>query len=305
MDGTDLGRHGPRASLRRLAGRRTIDLSASTATASAACLEPTPLSPLRSASEPVRWNIMADFSRIPLITRCVVTRAYALGERRSVDAMLANISVLGTYLILETTLEDGEEVRLRFLLPDGRGAVECEAKVTWVNIEPPQSVDSLPPGCGLRFQSMRPVDHERIARLVEDYRVAAEPMIGRPVPYTGFTRAPYVQPCLIDGVLRGVICNISVVGLYVAVDPIPLFDQTVSVAFRLPGTDELVEAPAVVAWINPDEPTEVEALPPGCGLRFDGLEDDVAQAISAMVEDYLSIPRVLPPWFERPSDPTA
>jgi hypothetical protein len=72
-----------------------------------------------------------------------------------------------------------------------------------------------------------------------------------------------------------------------------------------PGTDELVEAPAVVAWINPDEPTEVEALPPGCGLRFDGLEDDVAQAISAMVEDYLSIPRVLPPWFERPSDPTA
>ena len=158
-------------------------------------------------------NAMADFSRIPLVTRCVVTRPSAPQEGGGVEAMMANISVLGAYLVLGATLEADEEVRLRFLLPDARPPVECEAQVTWVNVAPPECVDSLPPGCGLRFQSMRPEDHERIALLVENYRVAARPMIARQVPHTGLTRVPYIQPCLIEGRLPGVICNISVAGL--------------------------------------------------------------------------------------------
>jgi hypothetical protein len=238
----------------------------------------------------------AGFSRIPFITRCVVSR----GET-TLDAMVCNISVLGAYLIVEPNLEEAEVVQLRFLLPDGH-TVECEAEVTWVNIEWPQSVDGPPPGCGLRFKVMKPHDHARIAALVEDYRIAARPMIERPLPRTGCTRVPHVQPCAIDGVFRGVICNISVVGLYVAVDPIPLYKQIVTVAMRLPGVDVAIETPAEVAWINPDEPTEVGALPPGCGLRFTNLDADIAQAISALVEDFLSIPRELPPWLAAPSE---
>ena len=85
-------------------------------------------------------------------------------------------------------------------------------------------------------------------------------------------------------------------------NPIPLYGETVLVAFRLPGTDSLHETAAVVAWINPDEPVEVEALPAGCGLRFLDLDDDIARAIGTLVEDYLSIPRTLPPWLGGPGD---
>jgi hypothetical protein len=76
------------------------------------------------------------------------------------------------------------------------------------------------------------------------------------LPHSGFTRIPYVQPCLIDGTSRGVTCNISLVGLYVAVDPIPSYGATVTVSMRLPGLDRLIEMPMVVAWVNPDKPVE-------------------------------------------------
>jgi Tfp pilus assembly protein PilZ len=151
---------------------------------------------------------------------------------------------------------------------------------------------------------MKPHDHGRIATLVEDYRSAAHPMIARPRPHSGYTRIPYVQPCTIDGVLSGVICNISLAGLYVAVDPIPVYGHTVTLAMRLPGVDAPIELQAEVAWIDPDEPAKVESLPVGCGLRFATLPADVAQAIVALVDDFLSIPRELPPWLEQPEDET-
>jgi Tfp pilus assembly protein PilZ len=239
----------------------------------------------------------SGFSRIPLITRCVVKR-----RTSTVDAMMCNISVLGAYLVVEPMLEEGENVQLRFLLPDAQPPIECDAEVTWVNEEWPRSVDSLPPGCGLRFHAMGPDSHSRIGALVEDYRHATRPLIARPVPHSGFTRVPYVQPCTITGdggaTTRGVICNISLLGLYVAVDPIPPFGADVALTMPLPGAESAVTLPATVAWINPDEPLEVESLPTGCGLRFVQLDDDVAQGITGLVEDFLSIPRQLPPWLD-------
>jgi Tfp pilus assembly protein PilZ len=244
-------------------------------------------------------TMTTSFGRIPLITRCLMT----CGET-SRDAMVCSVSLLGIYLILERSPGEGEAVQVRFMLPDGGPAVECEAFVTWVNLEWPQRIDNFPPGCGLRFLSMKPHDHARIATLVEDYRSAAHPVIARPRPDSGYTRVPYVQPCAIDGVLSGVICNISLAGLYVAVDPIPVYGHTVTVAMRLPGVDALIEIQAEVAWINPDEPVKVESLPAGCGLRFTALPSDVAQAIVALVDDFLSIPRELPPWLAQPDDAT-
>ncbi len=234
-----------------------------------------------------------DVRRIPFIARCTVVRGSAC-----VGAMLCSLSVLDTYLIVEPQLNDGELVRLRFALPLTLRAVECEAEVAWVKSEHPRTVDSLPPGCSLFFRSMRPQDRDRIAALVDDYRLAQRPRIVRPLPHSGFTRIPYIQPCLIDGTSRGVTCNISLVGLYVAVDPIPSYGETVTVSMRLPGLDTLIETPTVVAWVNPDKPVEVEALPPGCGLRFTDLQGDVAHVITAMVEDFLSVPRESSSWLE-------
>ena len=236
---------------------------------------------------------MVNVRRIPFITRCTVVRG-----SECVEAMLCSLSVLDAYLVVEPPLNEGELVRLRFVLPLTLRAVECEAEVGWVKSEHPRAVDSLPPGCSLLFRSMRAQDRDRIAALVDDYRLAQRPRIVRPLPHSGFTRIPYVQPCLIDGTSRGVTCNISVVGLYVAVDPIPSYGATASVSMRLPGLDMLVETPAVVAWVNPDQPVQVEALPPGCGLRFSDLPGDVGQVITAMVESFLSVPREPSSWLE-------
>jgi hypothetical protein len=143
---------------------------------------------------------------------------------------------------------------------------------------------------------MAPGDHERIEALIEDYRQSVSPLIARPVPRSGFTRIPYVQPCTLsteNGATRGVVCNLSTLGVYVAVDPIPPFESQVSLAFRLPQTAEVVAQECDVAWVNPDEPMEVESLPTGCGLSFRALPTELRLRIERLVDEYLKIPREL------------
>jgi len=48
-----------------------------------------------------------------------------------------------------------------------------------------------------------------------------------------------------------------------------------------------------VAWVNPDEPMEVESLPTGCGLTFLDLPPELRFRIERLVDDYLKIPRDL------------
>jgi Tfp pilus assembly protein PilZ len=229
------------------------------------------------------------YQRIPLIVRGSLAWRGATTE-----ALVCNLSVLGVYVTSDTIPSEGEPVTLRFLPPDGQGAIECEAEVTWHNPEAPERVDSLPPGCGLRFTSMPPGDHERVAALIEDYRNAEQPLIARPVPRTGFTRIPYVQPCRlqVEGAsVRAVICNLSVLGAYVAVDPLPPFQSPVRLTFNLPGDVEPAIVDCAVAWVNPDEPMEVESLPTGCGLRFVALPAALRFRLERLVDEYLKIPR--------------
>jgi Tfp pilus assembly protein PilZ len=231
------------------------------------------------------------FRRIPLIARGSITRA-----DEALEALVCNLSVLGVYVTCAVVPREGERVRLRFVPPDGQGPIDCEAEVTWSNPSPPERVDSLPPGFGLRFARMAPGDRERIEALIEDYRESESPLIARPVPRSGFTRIPYVQPCTLlteNGATRGVVCNLSTLGVYVAVDPIPLFESRVTVSFRLPQMSDVVVLECDVAWVNPDEPMEVESLPTGCGLGFRELPVELRLRIERLVDDYLKIPRDL------------
>lgn len=240
---------------------------------------------MRDHAEPQR----PSFKRIPLIAQGSLT---CRGE--TLDALVCNLSVLGVYLTLEAVPEEGERVALRFVPPDGKGALACEAEVTWSNPEPPERVDSLPPGCGLRFASMAPADLDRIEALIVDYRNAVTPLIAPTPPNSGFTRIPYVQPCRLvteTGATRAVVCNLSTLGVYVAVDPIPPFESRVRVSFALPQLAMPLTAECIVAWVNPDEPMEVESLPTGCGLRFEALADEWRLRIERLVEEYLKIPR--------------
>jgi hypothetical protein len=231
----------------------------------------------------------ASFKRVPLIARGSLGR-----QGRTEDVLVCNLSVLGVYVTIEPVPEEGEKVTLRFVPPDGQGAIECEAEVTWSNPAPPDHVDSLPPGCGLRFVSMAPRDLTRLEALIEDYRHSVKPLIAPTPPHSGFTRIPYVQPCRLvteTGATRAVVCNLSTLGVYVALDPIPPFESRVRISFALPQHSDPLELECVVAWVNPDEPMEVESLPTGCGLRFVMLPGEWRLRIERLIEEWLRIPR--------------
>jgi Tfp pilus assembly protein PilZ len=238
---------------------------------------------------------MSDaFARIPYVRRCLLRRV----DRR-VEAVLCNLSVLGVYLTFLRPLPEaipaaGEEVGITFLLPDDPTPVEAEAAVTWQNLEEPQDVDGLPVGCGLRFTALNPDDHQRIEELVRDYRHSARPRAAAPPPHSGLIRIPYVQPCLLvgaDAAWEGVLCNLSLLGVYVAVDPIPPRGESLHLFFKAPGAEQPLDAPCEVVWENPQEPGVAEALPPGCGLRFGQISPPVRERVEQLVLDYESVPR--------------
>jgi hypothetical protein len=193
---------------------------------------------------------MSDaFARIPYVRRCLLRRV----DRR-IEAVLCNLSVLGVYLTFLRPLPEaipaaGEESGITFLLPDDPTPVEAEADVTWQNLEEPQDVDGLPVGCGLRFTALNPDDHQRIEELVRDYRHSARPRAAAPPPHSGLIRIPYVQPCLLvggDAAWEGVLCNLSLLGVSVAVDPIPPRGESLHLFFKAPGAERPSTPP--VRW---------------------------------------------------------
>ena len=113
-------------------------------------------------------------------------------------------------------------------------------------------------------------------------------------PRSGFTRIPYVQTCTVasDGEERaGLICNVSVLGVYLQVDPIPAAGAELTLRFLLPGDERPVVARALVTWINDRAPAGADSLPEGCGLRFTQLEPADVRRISGVVAGFENDPR--------------
>jgi hypothetical protein len=113
-------------------------------------------------------------------------------------------------------------------------------------------------------------------------------------PRSGFTRIPYVQSCtvLLDGRTdTGLICNLSLLGVYLHLDPIPESGSKLSLHFMLPDGDVPIEAEATVTWVNDAPPDNATALPTGCGLRFTGLAPGDVRRLSAMISDFEADPQ--------------
>lgn len=226
----------------------------------------------------------SGFTRIPYVQTCRVT---VDGEERS--GLLCNISVLGVYLHLEPRPEIGTGLEIEFPLPDGGPPISARASVTWVNEAPPDRVEELPQGCGLRFTALAPEEVRRLSALVAKFVAAPLPLAGRSESRAEKVRIPFVAPCVLsglDGPRRASVCNLSRDGIYVSVEPVPATGTAVIVAFRLPGMEEAFERVAVVAWRNPEGPGRVHALPPGCGLRFSGLTGEDSARLAALVDEY-------------------
>jgi len=224
------------------------------------------------------------FTRIPYAQRCRVRR----GNER-LTGVLCNISVLGVYATLDVIPEPGEIVEIAFPLPATHEWVRARAQVTWRNLDEPRRAHGLPPGCGMRFEALSANDERLIAGLVEECKRRVPMAIGASVPKSGHVRVPYIQRCRIEyeGETRlAVLCNLSVVGGYVTIDPIPQEGTRVVVSFLLPGDPRTFQSPATVMWMNPEDPQRVDSLAPGCGLRFDALPAGERRRLERVVIDY-------------------
>ena len=84
------------------------------------------------------------------------------------------------------------------------------------------------------------------------------------------------------------IVNVSVVGAYLAMDELPALGAQLSVGFTVPGNSREILASGAVVWLNTRLQHPVHSLPPGVGLRFQGLADADRKRIEAFVRDHVS-----------------
>jgi Tfp pilus assembly protein PilZ len=232
----------------------------------------------------------SGFDRVPFVQICDFEGG---GSRRR--ALLCNLSVLGAYVHMVNPPAAGSEVTLSFRLPDDGALVLAEAQVTWVNDSPAESVTAMPVGCGVRFTSVAPDDVRRIALLARAFLAApaGEALVGVGVPRTGIVRIPFIAACAFqgeEGEASGSVCNLSVLGVYVALDRIPEVGERGRIIFPIPGFTKPLVAEVTVAWHNPEFARRMQALPPGCGLRFEGLTASDRERLSDIVEAYLTSP---------------
>jgi Tfp pilus assembly protein PilZ len=108
----------------------------------------------------------------------------------------------------------------------------------------------------------------------------------------GAIRVPFVRRCQIDYTDgqsdSAFIVNINVLGAYVANEVMPTLGRTLVFRFLVPGSEREMVTDGVVAWTNPQQEHPVHSLPPGFGVAFRSLSDDVRDRIEQIVFDYLS-----------------
>jgi uncharacterized protein (TIGR02266 family) len=112
---------------------------------------------------------------------------------------------------------------------------------------------------------------------------------------SGRRRIPYVRRCEVQenggSALSGLICNLSALGAYVALEPIPPSGATVMLSFRLPRNVRPVRVESQVTWENPHQDNPIHGLPPGCGLRFLSLSPEDRRRIDGLIDDYIPLIR--------------
>jgi hypothetical protein len=235
-------------------------------------------------SDPPAFEPDHRFARVPYVAPC---RLRAGEEVRT--ARICNLSALGLYVQIEPV--PSGEIELAFQLPDGGPPVEAGATVTWVNAAAPDDADALPPGCGLRFVAMAPGDRLRLRRAVRDFQARSGPADDPAQQRSDHVRVPWVSPCILAGAFgfaRGTTCNLSTLGVFVAVEPVPGLGETVAVSLALPRRRLPFVSDAVVTWQNFEPPDHPRALPTGCGLRFEGLPADDRLLLAGLVSATLA-----------------
>jgi Tfp pilus assembly protein PilZ len=109
---------------------------------------------------------------------------------------------------------------------------------------------------------------------------------------SGLIRVPFVRRCVLD--LQGAepstafLVNINVLGGYVARDELPSLGCKLTCRFQVPDNEYEVMVAGVVAWLNPKQQHLVHSLPPGFGIKFEGLSPETRLRIERIVMDHLA-----------------
>jgi Tfp pilus assembly protein PilZ len=222
--------------------------------------------------------------RIPFVHGCLLTT-----RSRTRGGLVCNLSVQGVYVTLDEPLpERGDHVHLLVQLPGANPLLEADTIVTWQNRAPASGADSLRAGVGLRFIALAPVYKGRVDGLVESHQNAGQSELVQPnLPHAGPRRVPCVQRCYVTTRAtrtETLLCNISRLGAYVTIDPVPELGEAILLSFETPADGARLELSAVVAWRNPPERKGVDPLAPGCGVRFVDLSPDDERRLKILLE---------------------
>ena len=112
---------------------------------------------------------------------------------------------------------------------------------------------------------------------------------------TGPVRVPFVRRCGLERVglpeVSAFLVNINLTGAYIAFAEMPPIGQTLQCRFRLPDAEHEVTVQGVVAWTNPLQQHPVHSLPPGFGVNFQDVAEEVRAGIGAAMAAYDARPR--------------
>jgi Tfp pilus assembly protein PilZ len=103
--------------------------------------------------------------RVPFVRRCVLD----LQGIPASTAFLVNINVLGAYVARDDLPALGHRMVCRFQVPESEHEVVVDAVVAWLNPKQQHLVHSLPPGFGIKFESLSPESRARIERIVQEH----------------------------------------------------------------------------------------------------------------------------------------
>jgi hypothetical protein len=227
--------------------------------------------------------------RIPYVHGCRLTTA-----ARVRGGLVCNLSVQGAYVTLDEPLpEPGETVQLAVALPGQEPIIQAEAVVACQNREAATGPDSLPPGIGLRFVSLPGIYKTRVESLVRQYSEGRGHLVLASPPHAGPRRVPYMRYGQLTtgaATLDILICNLSRLGAYVAVQPRPEVGDDISLSFVAPDGTAL-DVKAIVTWRSPDPPSESNPLPPGCGIRFASLSKMDEARLRSIVDTFPRYPK--------------
>jgi hypothetical protein len=225
-------------------------------------------------------------ARVPYVARCDV---HVFGS--VLPGLVCDLSPFGCFVHVEPP--PSGEFELRFPLPDGGPPVDATVSVTWTRTELPESAAAPPIGCGVRFVLMSQEDRRRVEALVETFRRSGSSLLGAEQLYSEAVRVPMIAPCRLSGefgTAGGRTCNLSIFGVYAAVEPIPPAGAKVEVELWLPGRATPLARKATITWRNGGPPSWERPLPPGCGVRFDDLSLKDVRFLSGLIDECLAQP---------------